>query len=51
MKNILIVLLSVSGLYSQIEDITHLPTQNTAEVLFESAPVIISENENSQLHW
>jgi len=42
---ILIVLLSVSGLYSQIEDITHLPTQNTADVLSESAPVIISENE------
>ena len=32
-------------LFAQIDDITRLPTQNTADVLSESAPVIISENE------
>ena len=30
-----------------MEDIIHLPTQNFADVLFESVPVIISENEVS----
>jgi hypothetical protein len=32
-------------LLAQINDITHLQFQNPAETLFESAPVIISENE------
>ena len=42
---ILIVILSVTGLYSQIEDIVRLPTQSSTDILFESVPVIISENE------
>ena len=43
--SIVIVLLTISvNLFAQLNDITHLPLQNNADTLFESAPVIISES-------
>jgi len=44
---LLLSILVIPKLYllAQINDVTRLPTQSSAEVLFESAPVIISENE------
>ena len=42
---ILIIILSVSGLHSQVDDITLLPFQIASQSVTESAPVWISENE------